>query len=89
MSTLITRLSGAPVATLIQIALALIVAVVGGAVTLLNPDTLSFEDYVKYLGVLSVGNGLLGVGRGLDNKPKLIEGELVTTELRAAPPPGT
>lgn len=83
MSLLIARLNGAPVATVIQVIVTVLVALVGGIVTIFNPATLSFEDYVKFLGVLSVGNGLLGVGRGINNSEppvKLIEAELGTVE---------
>lgn len=87
MNALIARLNGAPVATIIQVIVTVIVALVGGLVTLTNPDALDFDQYVKYLGILSVGNGLLGVGRGINaSAPKVIASELQTTELRSAPP---
>lgn len=89
MSLLIARLNAAPVATILQVVLTAIVAVVGGVITIINPDTLSFEDYVKFLGVLSVGNGLLGVGRGINNSEppaKLVEAKLGTVHGEAPPP---
>jgi hypothetical protein len=85
---MLDRLDGLPVATLIQVTLTLLVALVGGVVTIVNPDALGFDEYVQLLVALSVGNGLLGVGRGLSNKSKLttheIEGVVGTRE---DPPP--
>lgn len=50
----------------VRIATLLIVGVVviaGGIVAVLNPDTLSFEDYVRNV---AIGAGLLGIGLGVD-----------------------
>ena len=48
-----------PVATLIV----LVVAIAGAVVTIVHPETLSFANYVKNVGVAA---GLLAIGRGLD-----------------------
>lgn len=42
-----------------------IVAGIGGVITIVQPSTLSFKDYVDALEKLVVGIGILGVGRGL------------------------
>jgi hypothetical protein len=42
-----------------------IVAGIGGVITIVEPSTLSFKDYVDALEKLIVGVGILGVGRGL------------------------
>ena len=45
--------------------LVIIFALVGGVGTFVNPDALSFEDYVKFsLGAAAV----LGIGRGLASR---------------------
>lgn len=41
-----------------------VAAVAGAVVTITNPATLAFQDYIQ---ALLVGAGLLGIGRGLDN----------------------
>lgn len=52
-------LSAIPVASLIVV----IVAIAGAVVVCVNPQTLDFASYVKYVGIAA---GLLGIGRGLD-----------------------
>ncbi len=47
-----------PWATLIVV----LIALVGGLVVILHPETLSFAEYVRNVGVAA---GLLAVGRGL------------------------
>lgn len=47
-----------PVASLLVV----IIAIAGAVVTILNPDTLPFNDYVQSV---MVGAGLLAVGRGI------------------------
>jgi hypothetical protein len=42
-----------------------IVAGVGGVVTVVEPSTLSFKDYVDALEKVIIGIGILGVGRGV------------------------
>ena len=47
--------------------------VVGGIIAIVNPDVLSYEDYMKSLGALAAGAGVLGIarnqaGRGLSKK---------------------
>ena len=54
-----------PWATVMTVLVTLIVAVVGGIVVIVNPDALSFKDYVQTLTGLGVANGLLGIGRGI------------------------
>lgn len=53
-----------PVASLIVV----IVAVAGAIVTVTNPDTLPFRDYVESV---TLGAGLLAIGRGLDKSRQL------------------
>jgi hypothetical protein len=54
-----------PWATIFAGVVLLIVAGVGGAVVIINPATLAFDDYVKALSDLAVGVGLVAVGRGI------------------------
>ena len=42
-----------------------IVAGIGGVITIVEPSTLSFKDYVDALEKIIIGIGILGVGRGL------------------------
>jgi hypothetical protein len=58
--------SARPNAATIMVGIVLvIVAGVGGAVTILQPSTLSFGEYVDALKTLVLGVGILAVGRGL------------------------
>jgi len=43
-------------------------AIVGGVIAIINPDVLSFEDYIKDLGILAGGSGLLGLARANSGK---------------------
>jgi hypothetical protein len=52
-------------ATTLVVALALLVALVGGVVVIINPATLDFQHYVDTLSKAIVGAGALAVGRGI------------------------
>ncbi len=51
--------------TVLMILLVVIVAGVGGAVVIINPDALSFEDYLEQIKTLALAVAGLGVGRGI------------------------
>lgn len=53
------------VATYIVAGLTGIVAVTGAVVTITNPETLSFKDYVDSLQGFALAGGVLAVGRGI------------------------
>lgn len=61
-----------PWGTLLGGAIVLIVAGIGGAITIIEPSTLSFSDYVSSLSDLAVGVGLVTVGRGVGKAGKHI-----------------
>ena len=52
-------------ATAIVAITALIVVLAGAVVTIVHPESLSFEQYVKAIGTVSLGAGALGIGRGI------------------------
>lgn len=52
----------------IATAIVLLIALVGGIVVLVHPATLSFDQYVKNVGIAA---GLLAVGRGLDSHSRV------------------
>jgi hypothetical protein len=60
-----SKLDNANIATLLVALIALIIVVAGAVVTIVNPDALPFDDYVKALATLGIGAGALGVGRGV------------------------
>lgn len=64
MKALIAILDNAPVATILTV----IGAVVGGVVVITHPETLNFSDYIKDLGILAGGSGLLGLARANSGK---------------------
>ena len=59
-----------PIATYLIAGLCAIVAVVGGIVTLTNPGSLSFNDYLDAVAAFAIGVGILGVGRGINASRK-------------------
>jgi hypothetical protein len=61
---MINALDNLPLASL----LAVVVTIVGGVVAIVNPDVLSFEDYVKNCGIFVGGAGLLGAARAASGK---------------------
>jgi|GEM_PF-1866400 len=61
-----------PWGTLLGGLIVVIVAVIGGVITIVEPSTLSFSDYVSSLGDLAVGVGLVTVGRGVGKAGKHI-----------------
>jgi hypothetical protein len=51
-------------ATILIVVLVVAVAVIGGVVVVVDPQTLSFPEYLSKLQVFAIGIGLLGLGRG-------------------------
>ncbi len=45
-----------------------IVAIVGGVIATLHPDTLSFSGYVRDVGIAAAGLGVLGIARAQSGK---------------------
>lgn len=64
-----------PWATLLGALIVVIVALVGGIVTIAKPATLPFKDYVDALSDLAVGVGLVAVGRGVTKAGKHISND--------------
>jgi hypothetical protein len=61
-----------PWGTILGGLIVLVVAGVGGVITIIEPSTLSFSDYVSALADLAVGVGLVTVGRGVTKAGKHI-----------------
>ena len=51
--------------TVVLLALTVLAAVAGGVVTVVEPDTLSFAEYLDRLEKFALALGILGVGRGI------------------------
>ena len=61
-----------PWATVTIVVLTVVAALAGAAVVIWgNPGTLSFADYLKYMGEYAAGVGLVGIGRGIRAHAKL------------------
>jgi len=43
-------------------------ALIGGVVVIIQPETLTFSDYLKDMGAFGAGAGILGVARSLAGK---------------------
>ena len=48
--------------------LGIVAAVIGGVIVIVSPDTLSWDQYVKSLGFLLGGAGVLGIARAQSGK---------------------
>lgn len=53
------------IATYVVVGIVAVVALCGGVLVIVHPETLSFQQYSDDLQKLAVGVGLLGVGRGI------------------------
>lgn len=53
-----------PITSYIATAIVVIIAIAGAIVVIVNPETLTFDQYVKDIGIAA---GLLAIGRGLDS----------------------
>lgn len=61
-----------PWATVTIVLLTVVAAIAGAAVVIWgDPGSLSFQDYLKYMGEYAGGLGLLGIGRGIRAHAKL------------------
>lgn len=56
-----------PIATYLIAGLCAIVAIVGGIVTIVSPQTLSFKEYLDAVSGFAIGVGILAIGRGINN----------------------
>lgn len=54
-----------PIATIAVAVIAVIVVLAGALVTIINPDALSFNQYLTALSQAAIGAGALGIGRGI------------------------
>jgi hypothetical protein len=60
-SGLVIALEALPIATILMV----IVAIAGAVVSIVHPENLGFDQYIRDL---AVGAGLLGIGRGIAAK---------------------
>jgi hypothetical protein len=61
---MIAQLDKLPVTTILVV----IVALVGGVIAILHPETLSFAGYAEKLGIAAGGLGVLGIARSDSGK---------------------
>ena len=66
MKNLTANLNDSPVTTTLIAVAFIIIVIVGGVVTIVNPDTLSFDRYITSVGIAAGALGLLGIGRGIN-----------------------
>jgi len=60
--------SGKPVVTILTLVAAVVAVVVGGIVTITNPQSLSFHQYIQDIAFMAGALGLgAGIGRGIDS----------------------
>jgi hypothetical protein len=51
--------------TVLMVAIVVVVAVAGAAVAVVNPDALTFAQYLDDMEKFAIALGILGVGRGI------------------------
>jgi hypothetical protein len=82
--------------TIILVLVASIAAIAGAVVTIVHPETLSFNDYLDQLAKFAGALGLLGIGRGIHHAakesakrttPSSIAGQAEWTAPKPTPPP--
>jgi hypothetical protein len=77
--------SDKPVVTILTLVAATVAIVVGGIVTITNPQSLSFHQYVQDIAFMAGALGLgSGIGRGIDSYGGRIA---QATQATQAPPP--
>ena len=60
--------SDKPVVTILTLVVVLVVVVAGAIVTITNPNSLTFEQYIRDIAILGAGLGLgNGIGRGIES----------------------
>lgn len=59
-----STLDSLPVATILTV----LVAIVGGVIAVLHPETLSFSGYCQDVGIAAGGFGVLGIARSQSGK---------------------
>lgn len=69
---MIEALNSNPVTTILSVIITTVIVGVGGAIAIIHPETLSFSDYVKDVGVGVGGTvgglGVLGIARSQAGK---------------------
>ena len=71
--------SDKPVVTILTLIAALVALVVGGVVTITNPQSLSFHQYIQDIALLGGALGLgSGIGRGIDSYGQAVAGKAPT-----------
>lgn len=64
MQSIKEALDATPVATVLTVP----IAIVGGVIAIIHPETLSFSGYCKDVGVAAAGLGVLGIARSAAGK---------------------
>jgi hypothetical protein len=65
-----------PVFTILVLVIVVVVVAVGGVVTITNPQSLSFHQYVTDVALMGGALGLgSGIGRGVETYGKAVSGE--------------
>lgn len=79
--------SDKPVVTILTVVVVAVAVIVGGVVTITNPQSLTFAQYLRDIALLGAGLGLgNGVGRGIESAGRTTPDVAPTPEL--SEPPG-
>lgn len=78
--------SDKPVVTILTLVAATVAIVVGGIVTITNPQSLSFHQYIQDIALLGGALGLgSGIGRGIDSYGQAVAGRSAAPPVVEAP----
>ena len=84
MKSLVENLNDSPVTTILMAVAFTVIVIVGGIITIVNPDSLSFDRYITSVGIAAGALGLLGIGRGINaGQKKIAEAATVNAAYEA------
>ena len=79
--------SDKPVVTILTVVVVAVAVIVGGVVTITNPQSLTFAQYLRDIALLGAGLGLgNGVGRGIESAGRTPPDVAPTPEFSEPPP---
>jgi hypothetical protein len=67
---MIDKINDSPFTTILMGIAFIVIVLIGGIVTIVDSESLSFNEYITAVGIAAAGLGLLGIGRGINSGEK-------------------